>query len=206
MAQAEAIKPSHRAIQRYYDSLKAFDGQHVEHESAVRSAFQNLLAETAKARDWVLIPELTHNTGGGGGGAAHRDVRPDATVRDQNSLPRGYWEAKDSADSLDAEIEKKKAKGYPLSNILFEDTRTAVLYQNKFEVLRVDLHNREKVADLLNRFYSYAEPEIERFDHAVAEFKTRVPQLAGGLSELIKKAHGANKRFETAFGEFLVVC
>ena len=56
---------------------------------------------------------------------------PDGTIRDGNSLPRGYWEAKDTDDDLDEEIKKKKAKGYPLTNIIFEDTRVAVLYQSE---------------------------------------------------------------------------
>jgi len=29
------------------------------------------------------------------------------------NLVRGYWEAKDTADKLDAEIEKKRKAGYP---------------------------------------------------------------------------------------------
>jgi hypothetical protein len=45
-------------------------------------------------------------------------------------LVRGYWEAKDTADKLDTEIEKKRKAGYPLNNIIFEDTATAVLYQH----------------------------------------------------------------------------
>ena len=63
-------------------------------------------------------------------------VRPDGTFRDSNSLPRGYWEAKDTKDNLDTEIRKKSAKGYRLTNTIFEDTQTAVLYQNKQEVRR----------------------------------------------------------------------
>ncbi len=49
-----------------------------------------------------LIPQL----------AAPGDRRnvPDGTVRDENSLPRGYWEAKDSGDDLRAEIAKKIAR------------------------------------------------------------------------------------------------
>ena len=35
-------------------------------------------------------------------------------------LVRGYWEAKDTADKLDAEIEKKRKAGYPLNNFIFE--------------------------------------------------------------------------------------
>ena len=59
-----------------------------------------------------------------------RTVRPDGTFRDEWHLPCGYWEAKDTDDDLDAEIGKKIAKGYPLGNTIFEDTRQAVLYQN----------------------------------------------------------------------------
>jgi len=161
MAQAEAIKPTHKAIERYYQTLRRLSGEHVTHELGLRPAFQNLLEETAKVHGWSFISELS--SPGHKGRAA---VRPDGTVRDGNSLPRGYWEAKDTGDALDKEIAKKKAKGYPLSNTIFEDTNTAVLYQNKIEVLRVPLHDRQKLADLLNHFYSYAEPEIERFDHA----------------------------------------
>jgi hypothetical protein len=48
MPTAPTIKPTHKAIQSYYDTLHQFSGQHVEHESAVRSAFQRLLEDTAK--------------------------------------------------------------------------------------------------------------------------------------------------------------
>jgi len=201
MAQAGVIKPTHRAIQRYYDSLKRLSGEHVTHELGLRPAFQNLLEETAKVHGWSFISELTTP-----GGKGHAALRPDGTVRDGNSLPRGYWEAKDTGDALDKEIARKKAKGYPLSNIIFEDTSTAVLYQNKLEVMRVELKDRQKLADLLNHFYSYAEPEIERFDHAVEEFKTRVPELARGLAGLIEKAHADNRKFAEAFGAFLALC
>ena len=210
MAQAEAIKPSHRAIERYYQALRRLSGEHVTHELGLRSAFQNLLEDTAKLHGWSFIAELTVARAslpvashGLGGRAA---VRPDGTIRDGNSLPRGYWEAKDTHDALDAEIAKKKAKGYPLTNTIFEDTQTAVLYQNKIEVMRADVRDRQKLADLLNAFYRYAEPEIERFDHAVEEFKIRVPELARGLALLIQKAHAGNRKFEDAFSGFLALC
>jgi hypothetical protein len=56
-----------------------------------------------------------------------KTVIPDATLCDEYNLHRGYWEAKDTDDKLDAEIKKKIAKGYPLTNTIFEDTRQAVL-------------------------------------------------------------------------------
>jgi hypothetical protein len=95
MAQPGVIKPTHRAIQRYYDSLKRLSGEHVTHELGLRPAFQNLLEETAKVHGWSFISELTTP-----GAKGHAALRPDGTVRDGNSLPRGYWEAKDTSDAL----------------------------------------------------------------------------------------------------------
>jgi hypothetical protein len=199
MAKATVIKPAHKAIQAYYQTLKAYGDHYVEHETALRSAFQNLLAETAKAHRWMLVPEQRTKVGG-------KTVIPDGTLCDEFNLHRGYWEAKDTDDDLDAEISKKSAKGYPLNNIIFEDTRQAVLFQGKREVLRVDLADTQRLADLLNLFYAYTEPEHEDFEKAVEEFKERVPDLARGLAEKIKTAHQSNKRFQTAFDSFFTLC
>src|SRR5262249_60428023 len=114
--------PTHKAIKASHNSLRAYDAQGISHETAVRSAFQNLLAETAKAQRWTLVPELTMKVKG-------RVIRPDGTLRDDEwQLPRGYWEAKDTADHLDDEIRKKGEKGDPLLNTTFADTRPAVLH------------------------------------------------------------------------------
>ena len=72
----------------------------------------------------------------------------DGTFQDGNFLRRGYWEAKDTSDDLDAEILKKRQKGYPLINTIFEDTQRVVLYQNGSETERFDLTKPQAVADL----------------------------------------------------------
>jgi hypothetical protein len=128
----------HPAVQAYYSLLDDFRYQRIRHEGAVSTAFENLLTVLTKQRGWIVIPLLSMQ--------GERRLVPDATVRDRNGLPRGYWEAKDTDDDLDGEIRKKKAKGYPLSNIIFEDTRTAVLYQSGTEVLRVDLRDPAEAA------------------------------------------------------------
>jgi predicted helicase len=149
-------------------------------------------------KGWTLVPKQTMKVGG-------RTISPDGTLRD-DFLRRGYWEAKDTHDNLDAEIQKKIAKGYPLSNIIFEDTRQAVLYQGGRERARFDLTNPQKLADLLNDFYAYTEPDIEGFDQAVQEFKERVPELAQGLDAKIKLVHKENPRFQSAFDAFFTMC
>jgi len=85
MPAADAIKPTHKAIERYYQTLAEFSAQRVEHEMAVRSAFQNLLADTARARGWVFIPELSKHSAAPG----RAQIRPDGTVRDENTIAPG---------------------------------------------------------------------------------------------------------------------
>ena len=130
------IKPTHKPIQSYYAALQAYSDQQVTHEGAVETAFQQLLGETAKAHGWALVPKLLIKRGG-------KSLIPDGTVRDEFNLHRGYWEAKDTDDVLTAEIQKKAAKGYPLVNTIFEDTRRAVLFQNGIAALVGKSFNRE---------------------------------------------------------------
>ena len=194
------ITPSSRAIRKYYENVQALERQGVFNEMNVRSAFEFLLADAAKLKNWTLIPELSGKSGGS-------LVRPDGTVRDTNSLPRGYWEAKDSQDDLDTEIRKKIGRGYPLSNIIFEDTQTGFLFQNKQKINGpFNLGNPKELAALLNQFLSHTEPEIEGFEEAVEEFKERVPDLAQGLVEKIQEAHKDNLPFQAAFEKFFDLC
>jgi hypothetical protein len=144
------------ALQAYYDTLASFAQQYALHEGAVSVAFQTLLADTARSHHWTLIPQLTA-----------KGIRPDGTLKDPMGLVRGHWEAKDTKDDLDVEIGKKTKKGYSLANIIFEDTRAAVLIQNKNEVMRIDLADREQLSRLLDTFFDYVEPQIESFEKAV---------------------------------------
>jgi predicted helicase len=194
------ITPANRSVRKYYEQVAALRDQRVLNEMNVRSAFEFLLADTAKLKGWTFIPELSGKSGG-------TLIRPDGTLRDRNSLPRGYWEAKDTQDDLPTEIKKKIARGYPLTNIIFEDTQTGVLFQNKQQVDgEFNLGDPKELAALLNQFFSYTEPDIEGFEEAVDEFKESVPELARGLVEKIQQAHRDNPRFQTAFEKFFDLC
>src|ERR1700676_3323102 len=131
-----------RAIDHYYQELAAYHEKKVTHETAVRSAFQNLLAAFAQSANWTLIPEQTLANG----------KRPDGTLRDTFRLPRGYWEAKDTRDDLLIEIRKKINIGYPTTNTIFEDTRRAILYQNNKPAFEADLARRDQLLDMLRMF------------------------------------------------------
>ncbi|HYL44287.1 MAG TPA: hypothetical protein VEU97_12940, partial [Ktedonobacteraceae bacterium] len=185
-----------RAIDQYYKDLATYAEKKVTHETAVRSAFQNLLAAFAQSANWVLIPEQTLANG----------KRPDGTFRDSFNLPRGYWEAKDGHDDLQKEIRKKISDGYPLSNIIFEDTRRAILYQNNKPALEADLSNPKELTAVLDTFFHYAAPDIATFEHAVDDFKESIPDLAQGLMQRIQEEHARNKPFVAALSSFLDLC
>jgi hypothetical protein len=161
---SQSIKPTHKSIATYYEALKTYKAFDAAHEGATETAFSQLLASTAGAHGWTLIPKQPHKVAGG------KTIFPDGTLRDLFNLQRGHWEAKDTSDDLDVEIQKKIKSKYPLTNTIFEDTRQAVLFQNRKEVARYDLTKAQAVADLLNQFYSFTEPDIEGFEQAVAEF------------------------------------
>ncbi len=188
-----------RLIEKYYADLKDLAHQKVLYEMGTRPAFHALLAEAAKLAGWTLIAEHEKKING-------RSIRPDGTFKDHMNLVRGYWEAKDTADNLDAEIAKKRKAGYPTSNMIFEDTATAVLYQHEREILRVDMSDPLRLAELLTEFFRYVEPEIEEFEQAVEEFKQRVPDLAEGLKQKIDQTHKSNKAFQQAFDAFYELC
>ena len=146
--------PSRKAIDHYYQELAAYGSHNVTHETAIRSAFQKLLEIFAQSVNWLLILEQPLPNG----------KRPDGTLRDSFNLPRGYWQAKDTKDDLDTEIRKKINTGYPLTNIIFEDTRRAVLYQGNKRVLDANLTRQSELIEVLDRFIHYAPPDIENFD------------------------------------------
>ncbi len=68
-----------KAIDRYYKELHDYKGR-ADYELAVRTAFLNLLAETARQVKWMLIPEQTIEGG----------IRPDGVLRDSFDLKRGF--------------------------------------------------------------------------------------------------------------------
>ena len=153
----------------------------------------------AKRRGWTLVPELSTYSGG-------KRVVPDGTVRDEYRLARGWWEAKDTGDNLGAEIQKKLKTGYPARNTIFEDTRVAVLYQDRERRASSKLDAPVKVAELLKRFFTHDEAEEREFHRAMDEFKSRIPDLARSLRESIAEGHKKNRKFQAAFAEFLTLC
>ena len=169
-------------------------------ETAIRTAFQNLLNEYAKQKGLLLIPEITIRTAKG------KNVTPDGTLKDSLRQDWGYWESKDEADDIDEEIRKKFAKDYPKDNILFEDSKTVVLFQSGFEKLRADMQDEEALHRIINTFINYERPEVQNFRKAIELFKQDVPKVTETLRGIIEAQAKTNKKFTAKRHEFHELC
>ena len=191
--------PSYLHIEEYRAKLQElieFGGS--DNEENIRPAFQNCL--DAYCRDHrerlVLIPELRTSPSN----------KPDGTVKDSLRMARGYWEAKDSHDDLDAEIQAKFNRGYPTDNIIFEDSQTAVLVQNASVAMRVDMSRDGELHRLIRVFLDYELPEIQEFRQAQSQFKTDLPTVLENLRATVAEAEAENHRYQEAASAFLVLC
>ena len=167
-------------------------------EQSIRAAFQNCLsAYCADHKEGLeLVPELPYGAG----------VVPDGTVKDSLRMPRGYWEAKDTLDDLDAEIQAKFDRGYPRDNIIFENSETAVLIQNREVSMRVDMTRPADLHRLIRRFLDYELPEIGEFRTAQRQFKADLPWVIGNLRESVEDAKSNSAAYQSAAAQFLELC
>ncbi len=167
-------------------------------ESSTRRAFEVCLDGYCRNHPerLALVPELE---------SGNRN-RPDGTVKDSLRLARGYWEAKDTRDDLDREIQNKLNRGYPRSNIIFEDSRVAVLFQNGAEAMRTNMAEAPDLHRLITRFLDYELPEIEEFRRAQRQFSTDLPTVLSGLRETIDEAEAANATYRGKAAAFLQHC
>jgi predicted helicase len=166
-------------------------------ESVVREAFKTLLKNWGRSRDLVFVPEHEHTT------LTKSRVYVDGALLHALRVPLGYWEAKDEEDDLDKEMERKFRKGYPQDNILFEDSHTAVLVQNRQEVMRCTVDEPVNLEKLLNLFFSYEPEEIAEFRKAVDQFKTDLPAVLSALRGMVDVAESKNPQFRKAATKFL---
>ena len=190
--------PDYVHIERYYADLNQlieFGGS--DSELNIRPAFQNCLAAyCAEHRERLaLVPELRASGG-----------VPDGTVRDSLRMGRGYWEAKDTHDNLDAEIQAKFNRGYPRDNIIFEDSQTAVLFQNREEAMRVDMSRPGELHRLIRRFLDYELPEIEEFRQARQQFRADLPAVLENLRQSVADAEAGNAAYQEVAARFLALC
>ena len=166
-------------------------------EGVVSEAFKDLLKGYARAHNLIFLNqyELPRQDGA-------RRIVDGALVYDVR-LAFGYWEAKDEEDDLDSEIAAKFKRGYPRDNIIFEDSRSAVLIQNGNEVMRCPVQDADGLEHLLGLFFGYERPEITQFRKAVVQFQTDLPAVLKALRDMIAAEQAGNQPFRRAATKFL---
>jgi predicted helicase len=191
------IKPTHKPIKEYFEELASFAQHGQVNEMTVRNAFQDVLQIYTKKLGWQFVEEYTVKRTG------RRNASVDGALLDQFSLPRGFWEAKDTQDDLAIEVQKKFADGYPQSNILFWQPGRAILYQDGRKVLDEDISSAPKLVEVLKAFFEYDQPHIKEWEHAVEEFKNTIPTLASSVLKILYEQRKTNRAFQTAFDGFM---
>jgi len=176
-------------------TLKRVSG--VQRESVVREAFKDLLKKWGRSQNLVFIPEHEIITT-----AKVRNYVDGALMHDLR-VPFGYWEAKDADDDLDEEIAKKFRRGYPNTNIIFEDSTQAVLIQNGAEVMRCKTDDGHELQRLLDLFFGWQRPEIAEFRKAIAQFKADLPAVLTELRRRIDDAQSTNAAYQADAAAFL---
>src|SRR5919204_4584170 len=101
------LKPAHKPVREYYAALNQLGQLHINHEMAVRSAFESLLRHCGRQFQWTLVPEYAVTRKNAA------PIRVDGALLDNFRLTRGFWEAKDEHDDLEKEARRKLQLGYP---------------------------------------------------------------------------------------------
>ncbi len=204
------INPHSPHFNTYYQTLNTLHARGIHGELQTRHAFANLLQTYAKETNWLFVPEHP----------LPNRKRPDATfLGTEFDLTYGYWESKGPEEDLESAI-RDKLTFYPLTNIIFENSKIALLYQEGKPVCKVALQDRQKLADLLSSFFSYAPQENEAFlrtwqtlSQAPHDFafpdddsKNILFRIARKILLLIKDDYVENPTFQQAFDLFQTVC
>ncbi len=188
-------------INQYYTNLdRALQFGKSRNEDAIKSYFWMLLNEYAHKNNYEVVREVYCM------GARGSKVKPDGILKNLWGLDVGYWESKDEKDVIDDEIDAKIKKGYPLTNTLFEDSQTAVLFQRGEEVTRVSLRDADKLHAIITAFISYKNEAVYKFEDAIEKFKQDIPIIIETLRKRIEEAGANNESFIKERDNFLKLC
>jgi predicted helicase len=192
---------SKQLIHQYYNKLERiiqYGGS--RNETSIRTAFQILVNDYANKRNLELVTEVAIK------GTKGANVKPDGVLKNALRLDFGYWESKDESDDIEEEIDKKLKRGYPLTNALFEDTQTALLYQNGEKILGVDMKDPEELDRILQKFVNFEKPEVREFNEAIIKFQEDLPTIIEHLRSRIDEEGKKNPAFITAREKFHEHC
>jgi predicted helicase len=192
---------SKQLINQYYNNLdRAIQFGKSTNETAIRNHFWILLNEYARKQNYEVVTEISCQ------GTKGKKVYPDGIVKNLFGLDIGLWESKDEKTSIDDEISLKIRTGYPLTNILFEDSATVILYQRGEESMRIPMRDADKLHSLITAFISFKNETVFKFEVALENFKADIPKIVESLRASIEDKGNNNSAFMMARTTFLELC
>ncbi|MCP4457585.1 MAG: N-6 DNA methylase [Cytophagales bacterium] len=192
---------SNQLINQYYTHLQSLRRTGHSNEMTIKQPFDTLMQQMAFSKHYVYALEVTIKNETG------KNIRPDGILMNELRIHKGFIESKDTGDSIDQEIEKKLYKdGYPNSNILFQDSETAVLIQNGEEVQRISMQDGDSLQRILKSFIDYKPKYLENFEEALRGFKEDIPTIVETLRTLIAEQNKTNSTYTKARDEFWEMC
>ena len=163
-------------INQYYNELyeiKQFSGE--EKETSLRRCFAELLSYFAKDRNLRLVDEVK---------IPNSPKQPDGVLINRFRHRYGYWEAKDLKDDFEKELNKKIKIGYPTENLLFENSKKAMLIRGEIRET-CDMTDPKALKALLEKFVNFENKEAAEFKAAVELFRKEVGKVANILKKMI---------------------
>ncbi|MGB3510663.1 MAG: type ISP restriction/modification enzyme [Microcoleaceae cyanobacterium] len=194
------LKPTHKPVKLYYQTLQNFAKLGAANEGAVKVAFADLLTACCQQFNWTLVQENSIAS------TKKKRIQVDGLLVRDDTLKHGIWEAKDTEDDLPKEVQKKFAKGYPKDNIIFQSPERVIIWQGGKQVYDGEITKPEALVESLKLFFEYRPPQIENWEKAATEFGERVDNLGKKLVELIQSQRKTNKKFIAAFDGFSGIC
>jgi predicted helicase len=188
MSTGKTIKPADKAIKTYYEALQAYQRQDVEHETAVRSAFQNLL-EIDEFRQRVpdlalgLVEKIK---------AAHRDNAKFIQAFDD------FYEL--CRNSLNPNLSQAAVDEMLVQHLLTEQLIRTIFDNQDFTRRNVIAAEVEKVIDAL------VSQSFNRHDFlkSLDRFYLAIEQAAATIESFAEKQHFLNTVYERFFQGYSV--
>lgn len=181
---------SKQLINQYYNNLdRAIQFGKSNNETAIRNHFWVLLNEYARKQNYEVVTEVWCQ------GTKGKRVKPDGIVKNLFGLDIGLWESKDERTNIDDEISLKIKTGYPLVNILFEDSATVILFQRGEETMRIPMRDADKLHTLITAFISFKNETVYKFENALENFKADIPKIVEALRSQIESTGQTNPVF-----------
>ena len=188
MSTGKTIKPADKAIKTYYEALQAYQRQAVEHETAVRSAFQNLL-EIDEFRQ--RVPDL----------AMGLVEKIKAAHRDNAKFIRAFGDFYELCrKSLNPNLSRAAVDEMLVQHVLTEPLIRTIFDNQDFTRRNVIAAEVEKVIDAL------VSQSFNRHDFlkSLDRFYLAIEQAAATIESFAEKQHFLNTVYERFFQGYSV--